>query len=191
MHVRFRLLTAASVVLRTAAIDNGLGVTPPRGWRSWNQLGTDIHQDVIESQYAAMVARSRMVDGVATSLLDLGYASAGIDDGWQKCNSGPGGVGFHDAKGYPIVDTQKFPDMKAMTAKARSLNLTAGWYANNCMCKETRPSCAYNSTDACFAGDVAATLDFGFGSLKIDSCGNERNMTESVRVIAMSHSDES
>jgi len=54
------------------------------------------------------------------------------------------------------------------------------------MCKETRPSCAYNSTDACFAGDVAATLDFGFGSLKIDSCGNERNMTEYARLFNQS-----
>ena len=79
MHVGFRLLlfVAASVVRRTAAIDNGLGVTPPRGWRSWNQLGTNIHQAIIESQYAALASRSRMVDGVATSLLDLGYASAG------------------------------------------------------------------------------------------------------------------
>ena len=63
--------------------------------------------------------------------------------------------------------------------QARSLGLTAGWYANNCDCKETRPSCAYGAdgSDACFAGDVAATLEFGFGSVKIDSCGIQRNMT--------------
>ena len=161
-----------------AAIDNGLGLTPPRGWRSWNQFDTNIHQDLIEAQYVALVARTRKVDGVATSLLDLGYASAGIDDGWQKCNSGPNGVGFHDAKGYPIVDTDKFPDMAMMTAKARSLKLAAGWYLNNCACKETRPSCAFtNGSDTCFAGDVAATVDFGFSSVKIDSCGIQRNMT--------------
>jgi hypothetical protein len=28
--------------------------------------------------------------------------------------AGPNGVGFHDVKGYPIVDTDKFPDMKVI-----------------------------------------------------------------------------
>ena len=93
-------LAAAASVAPSVAIDNGLGITPPRGWRSWNQFDTAISQDIMEAQYAALVARTRLVDGVATSLLDLGYNSAGIDDGWQKCNSGPGGVGFHNATGY-------------------------------------------------------------------------------------------
>lgn len=177
---RSRLPHLASCVLLyvASAIDNGIGVTPPRGWRSWNQFDTNIRQNLIEAQYAALASRSRHVDGVPTSLLDLGYSSAGIDDGWQKCNSGPGGVGFHDAKGRPIVDTAKFPNMSAMTANARSLGITPGWYVNNCMCKETRPACALvNSTDSCFDGDVQATLEYGFGSVKIDSCGNQRNMT--------------
>ena len=173
----------------TEGISNGLGITPPRGWRSWNQFDTNIHQDLIEAQYLALVDRSRKVDGVPTSLLDLGYSTAGIDDGWQKCNSGPQGVGFHDAAGYPIVDTSKFPNMKSMTAKARSLGLIAGWYVNNCMCKETRPSCAFdiNATEnTCFAGDVKATIDFGFGSLKIDSCGIQRNMTHYAHLFNLS-----
>eukprot|EP01052_Picozoa_sp_SAG31_P016488 SAG31_NODE_1094_length_9945_cov_3.834349_8_plen_336_part_00 len=166
-----RVLRAASAALLctgAAAIENGIGLKPPRGWRSWNQFDTNIHQDLIEAQYEALVDRSRQVDGVPTSLLDLGYTSAGIDDGWQQCNAGPDGVGFHDAKGRPIVDTAKFPDMKAMTQKARSIGITPGWYVNNCMCKETRPACAVvNGSDTCFDGDVAATLDFGFRSVKV------------------------
>ena len=153
MHYSNSTCSAGCVVLRVAsavilyssaalAIDNGIGVTPPRGWRSWNQFGTGIHQDLIEAQYEALANRSRLVDGAPTSLLDLGYSSAGIDDGWQKCNAGPNGVGFHDARGRPIVDTVKFPSMKAMTAKASSLGITPGFYINNCMCKETRPACA-------------------------------------------------
>jgi len=170
------------------AIDNGLGITPPRGWRSWNQFDTGVNQSIMEAQFDALAARTRLVDGVPTSLLDLGYASAGIDDGWQKCGSGPGGVGFHNSSGYPIVDEGKFPDMRAMTAKARKLGINPGWYANNCACKETRPACAYGGDggDACFAGDVAATLDFGFGSLKIDSCGIQRNMTHYARLFNVS-----
>lgn len=174
-----KLVLLLLLVLATTCtgIDNGFGVTPPRGWRSWNQFGTGINQKLIEAQYEALAGRSRKVDGVPTSLLDLGYSSAGIDDGWQKCNSGPGGIGYHDAKGFPNVDTDKFPDIKAMTAKARSLGITPGWYGNNCACKETRSTCALNSSDLCFAGDVAATIEFGFGSVKLDSCGIERNIT--------------
>lgn len=123
-----------------SAIDNGLGITPPRGWRSWNQFGTGIHQALIIKQYEALVDRSRNVDGVPTSLLDLGYASAGIDDGWQKCNSGPNGTGFHDPTGYPIVDTVKFPNMSSMTAKASSLGLVAGTYVRAALFPRAAPS---------------------------------------------------
>jgi hypothetical protein len=38
--------------------------------------------------------------------------------------------------------------------------LLAGWYFNNCYCRD---SC---SSDACFEGDVHAAVDFGF-----DRCG--------------------
>lgn len=70
-----------------------------------------------------------MVDGKSTSLVDLGYSHAGIDDGWQDCGSGPGGKGFHNASGYPMVDAVKFPDMRVLTAAARAQNVTPGWYA--------------------------------------------------------------
>ncbi len=29
----------------------------------------------------------------------------------------------------------------------------------------------------CFAGDVQATLDFGFEEIKLDGCGDEKNVT--------------
>ena len=168
------LLAAATVV----AIDNGLGLRPPRGWRSWNQFQCAINQSLVEAQYAVLVSRSRSVDGVPTSLLDLGYVTAGIDDCWQKCNSGPLFQGFHDAHGYPVVDERIFPDMKAMAAKAKSLGLIPGWYGNNCHCAEHRKGCELSEGhDSCFAGDVQATLDFGFESIKLDGCGIQKNVT--------------
>jgi hypothetical protein len=96
----------------------------------------------------------------------------------QKCNSGPDGVGFHNASGFPVVDEALFPDMRAMTAKAKALGLTPGWYGNNCHCADHRPACALSGSASCFAGDVAATLDFGFQSIKLDGCGIVENVTE-------------
>lgn len=39
----------------------------------------------MESMYDGLVDRSRKVNGVATSLWDLGYRGAGLDDCWQLC----------------------------------------------------------------------------------------------------------
>jgi hypothetical protein len=66
------LLPAAS------AIDNGLGLTPPLGWRSYNAVGGDPTQVEMEAMMDAMVDRSRKsVGGKPTSLLDLGYSHVG------------------------------------------------------------------------------------------------------------------
>ena len=70
-----------------------------------------------------------MVDGVATSLCDLGYCDVGLDDNWQECGSyGTLGVlHFHDKDGNPIVNTKRFPDFNKMTDHAHGLGLTSGW----------------------------------------------------------------
>ena len=113
--------------------ENGLARTPPLGWRSWNTFGADVNQSLIEGIMDGMVRKDRNVDGVPTSLCDLGYCDVGLDDNWQKC-SPPGSVGarYHDPSGKPLVNTERFPNMKAMTAHAHKLGLTAGWCMNNC-----------------------------------------------------------
>eukprot|EP00041_Stephanoeca_diplocostata_P006061 m.74141 g.74141 ORF g.74141 m.74141 type:complete len:451 (+) comp16151_c0_seq1:146-1498(+) len=174
----------------TAAIDNGIGYRPPMGWRSWNQFQCNISQSLIETQYMELARQRRRTTptytftgsnlilsrsnqtGDTISVVDLGFISAGIDDCWQKCDSGPGNQGFHDSNGYPIVDTSLFPDMKSMTNKAKSLGIIPGWYGNNCHCRDT----VCNELK-CFEGDVQATLDFGFESIKLDGCGVEKNVS--------------
>ena len=65
--------------------ENGLARTPPLGWRSWNLYGPYVSQTLIESIMDGMVRRDRNVDGVPTSLCDLGYCDVGLDDNWQQC----------------------------------------------------------------------------------------------------------
>jgi hypothetical protein len=67
------------------ALDNGLGLRPPLGWRSYNAFGGTPTQAIMESTMDAMVDRSRNVSGVPTSLLDLGYKHVGLDGGWNYC----------------------------------------------------------------------------------------------------------
>ena len=118
----------------TYSLDNGLAQSPPMGFRTWNQFGLNVNQSLMEKIYEALTDVSRPVIGrenTPTSLKDLGYVHAGIDDGWQECGSGPSKKGFHNASGYPIFDSSKFPDVSAMTKKAKDAGLEPGWYGNN------------------------------------------------------------
>jgi hypothetical protein len=75
------------VIPLTTAIDNGLGQKPPMGWRSWNLYGANVNQDLLQGIMDGMVSKARTVDGVPTSLCDLGYCDVGLDDNWQECGS--------------------------------------------------------------------------------------------------------
>ena len=112
-----------------AANDNGLAQTPPLGWRSWNLYGANVNQALIQSIMDGMIDKSRTVNGVPTSLLDLGYSDVGLDDNWQACGSKDAapGMHYHDKDGNPLVNYDRFPDFNNMTDHAHSLGLTSGW----------------------------------------------------------------
>ena len=57
-----------------------------------------------------------------------------------------------------------------MCDAAHAVNLTCGWYGNNCKCRD-------HCTDvACFARDVDAAIAFGFDSWKLDGCSAQKNI---------------
>ena len=163
-------------LLATAhAIDNGLGRTPPMGWRSWNCYGGDVNQTKMMSTMDQMVARTRQVAGKPTSLLDLGYNNVGLDDNWQDCGAGVNGS-FHASDGTPLINTKTFPSMGDMTAHGHRLGLRVGWYMNNCICSE------HQFTDDAMIRKVmeksaAAVGSFNFDGLKLDSCSQFNNLT--------------
>eukprot|EP00696_Hemimastix_kukwesjijk_P011490 gnl/Hemi2/24422_TR8211_c0_g1_i1.p1 gnl/Hemi2/24422_TR8211_c0_g1~~gnl/Hemi2/24422_TR8211_c0_g1_i1.p1 ORF type:complete len:435 (-),score=140.77 gnl/Hemi2/24422_TR8211_c0_g1_i1:163-1467(-) len=173
--VSFVVVLSLSLVLLLACVhadDNGRALTPPLGWRSWNQYECGVSQADIEATFRALADRSRLVDGVPTSLADLGYVDAGLDDCWQLCGAyGPQNYTYHNASGFPVVNTTRFPDMAGMVAAAHALGLRAGFYGNNCDCRD------HCSDESCFQGDVAAMVAWGFDSVKLDGCGKQKNTT--------------
>jgi alpha-galactosidase len=126
-----------------------------------------------------MVDRSRTVNGVPTSLADLGYTDVGLDDYWQECGSyGPNKYTYHNASGYPQINTALFPSFGAMTSYGHARNLTVGWYGNNCRCAD-------HCTDtSCYQGDVDVLVQSGFDSIKLDGCGKEYDLTLWADLIA-------
>ena len=57
------------------------------GWRSWNCYGGNVNQTKMTGTMDRMAARTRLVNGKKTSLLDLGYNNCGLDDNWQACGT--------------------------------------------------------------------------------------------------------
>lgn len=179
MHLFSSIAVLTTCFVPTAAIHNGLGITPPLGWRSWNLFNSHITQELMEGIMTGMTSRRNSVDGVPTSLLDLGYSMVGLDDAWQECGSyGPNKYTYHDANGNPVVNTARFPNLKNMTAHAHTLGLKAGFYYNNCICKD---DC---SDESCYKGDVNALISYGFDGVKLDNCGEQLDLNLWANLIA-------
>jgi alpha-galactosidase len=167
-----RLMLILLLLGPSLAIHNGLGLKPPQAWRSWNAFHNSISTDVIQAQIDALVVRNRTVHGRPgfTSLSDMGYSTCGIDEGWEACGAGVNGT-QHDAKGNPMIDTKKFPDMSKLVAYGHSKKIAMGWYFNGCACGEKQEHLIN------YQGDVRNLAAFNFDAVKIDSCGAQKNMT--------------
>ncbi|KAL7528350.1 hypothetical protein ACHAXR_004013 [Thalassiosira sp. AJA248-18] len=150
------------------------------GWRSWNQYGSNITQQLMEHIMDGMVHRGSRLDHAThqpISLCDLGYCDVGIDDAWQAYDSPAAApaMHYHDMEGYPIVNLTRFPSLKNMTDYAHELNLTAGFYGNNCICRDHCRDDA--ECEMQIRADVWSFLEWGFDSWKLDGCGGENNLT--------------
>ena len=111
-----------AVLLLPAALGQHPARTPPMGWRSWNLFESHVSQDLLKAQIDGL---TRVRPGNAKSLLDLGYSSVGLDDGWQICEKN----GYHnETTGEPLVNLTRFPDMRAMTNYGRLKGVSMGWY---------------------------------------------------------------
>ena len=59
-----------------------MALLPRRSWRSWNQYGWYITEDVILAAAKGLADTSQPIKGMpkGTSLKDLGYSSVGMDE---------------------------------------------------------------------------------------------------------------
>jgi hypothetical protein len=136
-----KIALALAAVVGVSANDNGKARTPPLGWRSWNLFGHHVNQPLIESIMDGMLEKKRMVDGVPTSLCDLGYCDVGLDDYWQEWPAGR-----HAGRPGPCVVVARREDEEGATltlvpSQAREkhgrwkpiLSGRAGWKTPSCL----------------------------------------------------------
>eukprot|EP00928_Gymnodinium_smaydae_P087229 TRINITY_DN71522_c0_g1_i1.p1 TRINITY_DN71522_c0_g1~~TRINITY_DN71522_c0_g1_i1.p1 ORF type:complete len:615 (+),score=55.17 TRINITY_DN71522_c0_g1_i1:204-2048(+) len=188
------------LVVPNHSIDNGLGITPPRGWRSWNTFDCTSPSKIItdtkmRDAMLAVLDTSRKVDGKPASLKDLGFGWVSMDDGWQQCNCSTrqdldptlpkcspndcssGKCTWHNkTNGRPMVNQHRFPNMHDLVSYGHSLGLKVGGYLNNCICMEGSNSPTH------YEKDVEWFLAMGFDEVKIDSCGSSKNVSRFVEL---------
>jgi alpha-galactosidase len=179
------LLVFLLPLLAVTSLDDGLARTPPMGWRSWNAFLGTVNDTIVRSVADCMVRRKRTVDGLPTSLADLGYHRVGIDDGWQACNRGQR-ESYHAHDGTPLVNESRFPDLKGLVAYGHAAGLFMDFYHINCICMDTY-TLHTNATWAhlSWIGNVQQLRRAGFDGVKIDNCGDDdgAGFAEMVRQI--------
>ncbi len=150
----------------------------------------------------AIVDRSRMVNGVPTSLADLGYTDVGLDgecccslccallgpaltppplpprplprpaDNWQQC-------GTYGPNNYTYHDANGNPMIN--TGKFPSFKAMTDYaHARNLTAGwyGNNCICSDHCTDqSCYEGDVNAFVAGGFDSYKLDGCGKEYDLS--------------
>ncbi len=109
------LLAVAISLLTTTAVAQkfeGLAMTPPMGWNSWNKFACNVSEKLIKETADAMVA---------TGMKDVGYEYIVIDDCWQ--------IG-RDSLGFIVADPERFPSgIKALADYVHSKGLKFGLYS--------------------------------------------------------------
>jgi Alpha galactosidase A len=150
----------------TSALDNGLALTPPMGWLSWERFGCNVDcqhfpEDCISEELYLRQARL---------LVDHGYLAAGyryvqIDDCWstKKRNATTG-----DLEADPI----RFPrGMRALADDLHGMGLLLGLYGDI----GTETCAGYPGFAGHFEQDAhRLAIDWLVDSIKVDCCHSNR-----------------
>jgi alpha-galactosidase len=113
LHLIFALLLVGSFCSVSKAAENGLALSPPMGWNSWNKFHCNVSEELIKSAADAIVS---------SGMKDAGYQYVVIDDCWQVSR---------DKDGNIVADAQRFPSgIKAIADYVHSKGLKFGIYSD-------------------------------------------------------------
>jgi alpha-galactosidase len=126
---------------------NGLALTPPMGWNSWNLFEGRIDDQTVRSMADAMVS---------SGMRDAGYIFVNIDDTWE---------GVRDAQGN-LQPNHKFPNMKALADYVHSKGLKLGIYSS----PGPRTCASYPASYGHEEQDAKTFAAWGIDYLKYDWC---------------------
>ena len=130
----------------------GLAMTPPMGWNSWNTFETNISEELVED-----VARVMIESG----MLEAGYNYIVLDDGWMAMERGE--------DGNLIPHPEKFPNgMKALADHLHDLGFKFGLYN----CAGSLTCGGYPGSQGHEFQDARLYASIGVDYLKYDWCSH-------------------
>ncbi|MGN6375077.1 MAG: glycoside hydrolase family 27 protein [Sphingomonas sp.] len=144
---------------------NGLALTPPMGWNSWNKFGCDVDEKTVRAAADAMATNG---------MRDAGYEYLVIDDCWH---------GKRNADGFIQADPVKFPSgMKALGDYIHARGLKFGIYSDAGL-----ETCAHRpGSQGHEYQDALQYARWGVDYLKYDWCSTgTRNAEEAYRTMAL------
>lgn len=131
----------------------GLAMTPPMGWNSWNTFETNIDEKLVKETADIVVS-----SGMAAA----GYNYIVLDDGWMTKE--------RDKDGNLVPDPVKFPNgMKALIDYVHAKGLKFGLYN----CAGTHTCAGYPGTRGFEYQDARFYANLNIDFLKYDWCNTE------------------
>lgn len=131
----------------------GLALTPPMGWNSWNTFASNINEKLVMETADAMVS---------SGMRDAGYIYLVLDDAWMAKERDP-------KTGDLVADPVKFPrGMKAVSDYVHSKGLKFGLYN----CAGTLTCAGYPGTRGYEYQDARFYASVGTDYLKFDWCSS-------------------
>ncbi|HXR08627.1 MAG TPA: NPCBM/NEW2 domain-containing protein [Candidatus Acidoferrum sp.] len=105
---------APGLALSSRASTNGLALTPPMGWNSWNYFGCNVSDSIIRNMADVMASNGMRA---------AGYQFINMDDCWQVSR---------DDNGVIVADPVRFPDgIAALADYVHSKGLKLGVYSDH------------------------------------------------------------
>ena len=161
------LLACAALTATTAFADkfDGLALTPPMGWNTWNTFAGNCNESLVKETANAMIANG---------MRDAGYVYVVIDDCWA--------LKERDKDGKLVPDPAKFPSgMKALSDYLHANGFKFGMYG-----------CAGKTTCGGYPGgrghefqDALQYASWGVDYFKYDWCDHgTANGPESYRIMS-------
>ena len=152
-----RLLFIATVFFAVNAMAQkyeGLALTPPMGWNSWNTFETNINEKLVMETADELVS---------TGMRDAGYTYLVLDDGWMAKQR-------DSVTGDLVPDPVKFPrGMKVVADYVHSKGLKFGLYN----CAGTQTCAGYPGTRGYEYQDARFYARIGIDILKYDWCNTQ------------------
>ncbi|XP_059164298.1 alpha-N-acetylgalactosaminidase-like isoform X2 [Physella acuta] len=147
------------------ALDNGLALTPPMGWLSWERFRCNVDCDNDPDNCISERLYMKMADlMVSEGFKDVGYEFVNIDDCWPEME--------RDSNGRLVADRKRFPSgIKALAKYIHSKGLKLGIYEDF----GSKTCAGYPGSEYYMETDAKTFAEWDIDMLKFDGCYSDPN----------------